>query len=143
MLAFGLGFCAGSVASGRLRVAIPTLFVIASGLSATSAALVAIGDNLPLVVAALGMAGAGSALYVGPGYAWLRSAIRAEYASRAMATTNGLAWAGSAAAPVAIGALLDLSAAAAFLQLTLVAAVGAFFAYRLALLPQPLVGGPR
>jgi MFS family permease len=143
LLAFGLGFAGGSVAGERLRVSVPVLFAVASALSGAAALLVAIGHHLPLVVIAVGVAGIGSAVYVGPGYAWLRSAIRAEYAARATATTNGLAWAGSAAAPLVIGGLLDIDASLAFLQLSAVAAVGAAFAYWLANLPQPLIGrGP-
>jgi MFS family permease len=139
MLGFGLGFGLGSVVGGRLTLSVPSLFVAASVLSGVAALLVAVGRHLPLVILALSIAGAGSALYVGPGYAWLRSAVRSDYASRAAATTNGIAWAGSAAAPVAIGALLDFSATLAFLQLTAVALGGALVAYRLAALPQPRI----
>jgi FSR family fosmidomycin resistance protein-like MFS transporter len=125
IITFGLGFCAGSAAGAQLRLGAKELFILASAVSASSACVLVASKTLAAAALALIGAGIGSSIYVGPGYAWLRTRVPGELAARAAALTNAIAWLGSALAPAIIALLIDASATAAFLQLAGVAVVGA------------------
>jgi MFS transporter, FSR family, fosmidomycin resistance protein len=125
IITFGLGFCAGSAAGAQLRLGAKKLFLLASAVSASSACILVASKTLAAAALALIGAGIGSSIYVGPGYAWLRTCVPRELAARAAALTNAIAWLGSALAPAIIALLIDASATAAFLQLAGVAVVGA------------------
>jgi hypothetical protein len=118
---FGLGFLCGATVASRLRLPVSHVFLLASMVSASAAAMLAVGAGLGATAVALLAAGIGSSIYVGPGYAWLRDKVPVLLAARASALANGFAWVGSAAAPPVIAALIRADASAAFLQLAGVA----------------------
>jgi MFS family permease len=131
-LAFGLGFWGGSALSARLRLEAAPLFLLAAVASACSACVFAAGETLSAAALALAVAGIGSSVYVGPGYAWLRRAVPTELAARATALTNALAWAGSALAPLVLGRVLRVNPTIAFVHLAVTALLTGAVAFALA-----------